>query len=263
MEKEALRAIKLLKDEFSQRQRKNPSYSLRSFAQQLGFSAGTVSSLLNSKRTLTPKTAQKLVERLSLSPLKKEIFKTSVKNDYYSRLGLTPEEYSTTVLDEEAHYRIIAEWEHYAILTLMELKSFRSNPSWIGEKLGIPTARVEQTLERLLAEKLIKKDKKGNYARTFEKLSTSEDISSQALKEAHHEELQLAREKLYAVSVEDRDFSSVTLALSKKRLQEAKEKIRLFRKEMMALLKDDDADEVYQLQIQFYPFTQMSKGEKR
>src|SRR5690242_4562906 len=58
----------LLQQELIERCRKNPSYSLRSFARALGVQAPTLSHLLRGKRPLTPKQIRKLGQALALSP---------------------------------------------------------------------------------------------------------------------------------------------------------------------------------------------------
>lgn len=253
-------AVQLLRDEFAQRQRKNPAYSLRAFAQQIGLNPGTISSLFNGKRKLTPKTARKILKKMPMSPVKREVFQSSVRNDYLGVLDPSLSVSPAKILVEENHYRIISEWEHYAVLTLMDVRDFKSDPKWIADRLGLSLLRTEQVLHRLLSEGFIKKDSKGHLKRSFERLATTEDVASQALREAHEDELKIASKKLSSIPIQERDFSSLMVATSKRKLSEAKNRIRLFRKEMIALLEDPHADEVYQIQIQFFPLTESKQS---
>ncbi|MBT3984385.1 MAG: hypothetical protein HOE90_23720 [Bacteriovoracaceae bacterium] len=57
---------KYLWDEFQQRIRRNPSYSLRSFARALGIDPSALSRVFNHKASLGPYSVQKIVNNLSL-----------------------------------------------------------------------------------------------------------------------------------------------------------------------------------------------------
>lgn len=55
---------KLLVDEFTSRQEKNDSYSVRAFAKSLGVNKTTLAEVLTFRRHLSPKNAQKVFEKL-------------------------------------------------------------------------------------------------------------------------------------------------------------------------------------------------------
>ena len=55
--------------------------------------------------------------------------------------------------------------------------------------------------------------------------------------------------------VEERDVSSVTMAIDVQRIPLAKEAIRAFRRRLMRLLEAGSPDEVYNLNIQLVPVT--------
>jgi len=96
-------------------------------------------------------------------------------------------------------------------------------------------------------------------------LRTSEDITSQALKEHHEETLDMGKTKLAEIDLELRDFSSINVATNLNKLGEAKEIIREFRKKMASLLKDGDTTDVFQLSIQLYPLSNcndVTEGDK-
>ena len=55
--------------------------------------------------------------------------------------------------------------------------------------------------------------------------------------------------------MEERDFSSIMVALDPEKLPEVKTIIREFRQKLATLVKDGHRSEVYQLAIQLYPIT--------
>ena len=56
---------------------------------------------------------------------------------------------------------------------------------------------------------------------------------------------------------ERKDITSITIATNSKRLKEAKEKIRNFRRELCAFLEEGEGDSVFHLALQLYPVTEL------
>ena len=55
--------------------------------------------------------------------------------------------------------------------------------------------------------------------------------------------------------VQERDISSMTLAIDRKKLQKAKELINKFKDDMEELIESNNPDDVYNLSIQLFPLT--------
>jgi transcriptional regulator with XRE-family HTH domain len=58
----------LLRNKLSELQNQNPRFSLRAFARRIGMNPGGLSALLNGKRSVSIKIAQRISERLMLDP---------------------------------------------------------------------------------------------------------------------------------------------------------------------------------------------------
>lgn len=256
-----------LREELARRQRSNPAYSLRSFAKQLGMQAPTLSAVLAGKRPLPSSTAAAIPEKLSFSPAEKKRFLNSV---YYRK---APPAIAKAILDasaansadaahaektlrEELHFKIIAEWEHYAVLTLAETRGFRADKAWIAKRLRISEARAQTALNRLMEAGLLSVDAIGRVRLHQVNVTTSDDAASAALRQSHREALLMGAEKLDSVPVELRDFSSMTIAVSLDRLPEAKKLVRAFERQLSDLLEDGKRTEVYQVCVQLYPLTE-------
>lgn len=247
--------LTVLKEELVERQKKNPSYSLRSYADYLGIHPGTLSAVLNGKRTLPLSAADRVADRLGLSPRRKIHFLKNLATEKARFKYLSEEEKEKQVILDEANYKVIAQWEHYAILTLIETANFNPDNGWIAQRLGVSVNQIEVAMERLLRSGLLVKTEDGNYKKTFSKLKTSEDVISPALQRAHLEELDLGKEKIEKIDVLQRDFSSITIAVNPKNLEKAKTAIYEFRQKMRSILEEGEKEEVYQLCIQLYPLT--------
>jgi uncharacterized protein (TIGR02147 family) len=254
--------ISKLKEDLSLKQRQNPHYSLRAYARDLGLHSSTLSQVLKGKRPLPIRQSVEIVKRLALGPKERTLFLESLYQSKASIDEIQIPEADDRFLLDESHFKAIAEWEHYAVVTLFDVDGFEAGVEDISRRLGITGMRAEVVLQNLLTCGLIRRDENGNLVKAHPRLRTTEDVSSVALKESHKETLEMGKKKLDEVEVELRDFSSMTIALDVGRLPEAKTIIREFRQKLSALLKDGKKTDVYQLAIQFYPLTQKQQSQE-
>ncbi len=237
--------IEYLVKELSQRSKKNPAYSLRSFAKSIGINSGVLSAILNKKRPLTVSTAKKIIDALNLdSKTRSKLLQSLVSAEPQETQG------SYHSLSEDL-FQAVQNWEHFAILSMLESKSTALTPRAIAQRLKISQATAMETLETLKRIGLIKLEA-GKLKPTHKNLSTTHDIPSQALRHAHRQHLQKAIEALEDQSVDERDFSGVTMAISKKKLPIAKKLITQFRRDLCDLLEGGSRDEVYRLNVQLF-----------
>lgn len=262
MEQENSFYIQKLKEELSLRQRNNPRYSLRSFARDLDIHSSTLSQVINNKRNLPFKKAQSVVDALDLNPIERTMFlnsfyKTKTKIDEIEIVNLTDSH-----IVANSCYKVLAEWEHFAVLELFDLNAFEVTIESIQKKLDVTKTRAEVVLKNLIDAELLSYDSEsGQYSKTHENISTTEDQSSKALRKSHQEMLAMASQKIEEIPLEFRDYSSVNVSVDQSKMPEAKSIIREFRKKMMALLRDGEKKDVYQLSIQFFPLSVLEELE--
>lgn len=249
-----------LRESLSNRQRKNPAYSLRAFASDLEIDSSNLSAILQEKRNLPHKRAGFIAKKLKLAPKESVLFIASTLRRQMAIDAIKVAQDTKKYLLDEKYYKIISEWEYYAFLQLLNVKGFKVDVAWIGTRLNISESRTHLIIRDLLDLEFIKKDNEKGYVRTTPSLTTSEDIESQALQITHKDSLDIAKVKLESVPVELRDFSSITIAINTKKLPEAKVIVREFQEKMYALLSSGPRDEVYQFSCQLFPLT---KGERQ
>lgn len=199
------------------------------------------------------------MNKLRLGPKDRTLFMESLMKIKTSIDDIEIEKEDSSYILDESYYKVIAEWEHYAVLNLLELVGFEGTLTEISQRLGITELRAEVVLSNLFTSGLIIKDEFEKLKRTYPSIRTTEDVQSQALRDSHIETLKMGIHKLDEIEVELRDFSSTTVAMDLQKLPEAKTIIREFRQKMSALLRDGAKTDVFQLAIQFYPLTKTKK----
>lgn len=252
----------LLQTRFAEAQRTNPRYSLRGFAKKVGVHFAALSAILNGKRNVSRKLAARIAERLYLDPQERaELLVLFPETKASARRGIAKGEViEPTYLELNAQqFRIAAEWEHFAVLSLLQCAEFRSESPWIAARLNITEARAAQVVARLLELGLVALDGGGKLARSERNFRTPDDVADLSLKKSHEQTLSLARESLYRDSVEHRDFTAVTVAVAPKNLRAAKEMIRKFQDDLCDRLEDGERTEVYRLSVQLFPLSKLEQ----
>lgn len=242
-----------IKSYFELKQSINPRYSLRALARDLNLAPGTLSLALQKKRSLTPKVAELVADKMNLSAEEKELFleslKTKLKID-----SIKTKLYNNNFVIDNSEFKVIAEWEHYAVLTLFDLDEFDPTAPAIASRLNISLARSHEVIKNLIASGLLAENE-GILSKVHSNIRTTETIKSRALRASHKENINLASEKIDQIKMEFRDFSSIMMAINTEQIPHAKTIIREFRMKMESLLEQGSRGEIYQLAIQFYPLT--------
>lgn len=259
--KEQVALQKILQTKLTECRSKNSAYSIRAFARRAGITPGTLSLILLGKRKASAKLARKISDHLALDPQER----SEILSSFPVARVRTQDHIASNYLQLNAdQFFIVSEWHYFAILNLMRLKSFRSNPTWIAERLDIGESVVRDALVRLKRLDLIQEDKKGNLSRTANHYRTTDDIANLSLRKSHHQTLELARKSLDTDSVDERDFTWLTFAMDKKKLVQAKTLIRKFQDDLLEILDQDaEQDEVYRLAIQLFPLTKIRNRSKK
>lgn len=263
MSLKTLEPVERLLVEFEVRRAKNPRYSLRAFATSLGLSAGRLSEFLSGKRQLNRANSIKVASALALTPTETKIW---LKNCGFSasreapiRLSQKPVQNYVQLEDDQFH--IIADWEHFAILTYLETDLEDKSEGAIASRLGINELTARLALNRLMRLGMVSKEGT-QFQKETPPLSTTSDIASSALRKSHRQTLEQAMESLEKVPVELRDITSITIPTNMKKLALAKKLIKDFRRRLAAVLEDGEKTEVYNLNIQLVPLTSVTQEKK-
>jgi transcriptional regulator with XRE-family HTH domain len=246
-----------LKQEYMRRSGKNPNYSLRAFAQQLGLNHATLSTMLSGKRRITESSTLKISKALGLSP--KEIGQFVQPTSPKGKVKSAPYYFL-----QQDSFSLISEWYYDAILELSLIEGFKLEPKIISQSLNITPLQAKLALETLERLELLKRTSEGRY-RIQHQNSTNildEDFTTAAQKKHQRSILEKSLQALENVDRKNRDHTSMTIAINRKDLSRAKDLIRNFRYKLNSFLQRDNADldEVYQLQVSFFPLSHISNN---
>jgi DNA-binding MarR family transcriptional regulator len=241
--------IEHLQRTYADRCRRNPQYSLRAFAKSLDIDSSTLSALLRRKRPLTAKTAQRLIGSLGI---------TDPSHSQALLLGvLGQSDDSAPVyqqLDLEAA-EVISSWEHFAIRSLLQLDSYRPNTSQIARRLNIPHGIALEALNRMARLGLVVQQGE-IWLDTGKNLATPSNVPNLALRGALRQCIVKAIDSLEKDPIDVRDMSGITMAISTRKIPEARKLIMDFRRRLCAFLEDGHKDAVYRLNVQLFPLSQ-------
>jgi uncharacterized protein (TIGR02147 family) len=236
--------IYLLND-LEARQRRNPQFSMRSYAVTLAMSPTHLSSILSGKRNVTAKTALHLAQTLGISMADGIAWMDTIaKNE--SRKNLR------TLSDEQFHP--ISSWHFYAILSLANLKSNIADPAWISQKLGLSLSTAKEAFEKLLVEEYIEVVN-FQFRQKSAYLRTKPDLPSLAVRNFHKRVMELAAKKIDAIPTDAKEFGSLALPIDPKKIMIAKKLIREFQENLRIEMSTGNLTEVYFLNMQFFPVT--------
>lgn len=245
-----------LQEELLNRCRRNPKYSLRSFAKSLGMSPSVVSELLNGKRKLTLKSIERIGLALGLSVAEIESFQKNQSD----ASGEARPSYGQITLDQ---YALISDWYHYAILELIKVPKAKHDARAIAGSLGITVSEVNLAIERLIRLELIHweddrlVDDSGGYSTNI-----SGSLTSSASKQLQKQILEQSAEALMTLPIEIRNHTSMTMAIDQRHLPEAVKKIAEFRRELCQYLNSfGEPTDVYQLSISLFPVTNQERKD--
>ncbi len=197
----------------------------------------------------------KLFSKLEVTPNEKESILATLKKGSAGETLSSPN-FQMIAIDS---FKIIADWYHYGILELTAVNGFRYDIKWIANQLEISVPETKQAIERLLRLGLLVEDRE-----TLRKTKTfitnyDEGITNSALKALQRFVLQKALDAIDLVPQDEKDITSMTMAIDETKIPEAKAKIKAFRRQLCDFLESGKQTRVFNLGIQLYPLSGQAK----
>jgi transcriptional regulator with XRE-family HTH domain len=236
----------LLQSDFRERRRKNSSYSLRSYARDLGIHPSLLIRYMRGERSPRIQTLKRLLDRMQADEaVKLMVLNASIqgtafvipKDDEYVEVGLEQRER-------------INDWIYSSMLELFRSKNRKFKLLDLSRFYGIPIREVEARIRVLMEVGLLVKTQSGFRTKTTRQSSRGlgnlvsvihQGYFEQAIRSIHEDRL--------------RDISGTTIWISRQRLEEAKKRIRDFRRSLSAFLAvrpEEKEEALFRIQIALF-----------
>ncbi len=261
-----------LKDSFELLRIKSPSFSYRNIAAKLGYkSIGHITWILQGKRNLTLKNADKFSSLLALNKKEDAYFKLLVcytnakkhldKKDYFEKLVSAQKSEQRVVSREQIEYW--SKWYYSAMREVVAIHRI-SDDYKEASKLLVPRispVEAEKALKLLEQLGFIAKDKQGFFRRVDKVISTNPEWGSLAVRQHQMDMLDLAKQGLENIPREERDISSITMSLSLERFEQVRAMMQDFRQKLITLARtDSNPERVFQVGLQVFPLSKLPGG---
>lgn len=256
----------ILRDVLEERCSRNPRYSMRAFARDLGISVSRLSHILKGRFGLSRNSAEEIAKKIGLNNQETQYFCALVESKHaraYAKKEAAKKQLEDFVDYYQAlnvdNFKVISDWYHFAIMELTLVQNFRSDTLWIAKVLGISQYEAAQAIDRLLNLELLEIEK-GKLKLTGQFFAGGAGTPSEAIRKFHTQFLEKAQKALVFQSVQERDFSAVILAVDSSRVDEARQDIKKFRNKFdKKFSASDRKDSVYGLGIQFFKMNEKSE----
>lgn len=220
-----------IKTELEARMKRRPHYSLRAFARDLELSPSTVSDFLNGKLGFSKERVYQLSKKLSLTEEQRDhwwdLLEAQFSRDSNGRklakvraTARTLESKSRLALEK---FQVISEWQHFAIIELIDISSQYHSFEALGKSLGIGTKKARESIQRLEKLNLVDCHELPWKVNVGVTLSGGGVTVDKALREAHAQILQKAIQALETQPVTERESQSIIFAIDDRKIPEMKE----------------------------------------
>lgn len=156
--------------------------------------------------------------------------------------------------DEYEFYR---HWRHTTVFSLLDVLDFRDDYAGLAKRIFPPVSAAEARTSVALLKKLglIRKRDDGVWKPTAKTLDSGHYVRSQFVQQYQLQCLELSKHAMLRNTRAPRNFSTVTLSVSREAGALIERKLQKFKSEVRAIAHRETApaDRVYQLNIQYFP----------
>lgn len=249
--------IKILNEIIGDLEAMGKTKSLREVALFLNTNSGTLTQVLSNKRNLPISLFREIVKQLELNEFQKVMLASGLSGPSYREIKAELD--LSFDFDEEAEkdhltYQILSKWHHFSFLSLMQTKSFNPEVAWISKRLGITKTTVKEVLENLKKLNLIK-EKNKTLIRTNVDLESKTEVFETANHKGYIEEIKKIKDNLMSDEKDNKGFSSITIPISSELTEELFALTDKYLDQVEALSRKSKPDEVFTINVQFYPVT--------
>ena len=261
-------------DYYADRKAKS-AFTWQEFANAAGFTSPVYLKYVSEGRfNLSEDAAVRVAQAMDLAGFEPEYFCEMVKFDHakndaekkaaFNRMLAIADAHKAKILEGDS-FRFFSDWKNPVIRELAPAMP-GAKPLALAHacRPKVSAAEVSETLKFLVNAELLQKDEDGNYRQTEKSVTTGPmNATPVAVRGLHRQMGEIALEAIEGVSQDDRNFSGLTLGVTRGAYEEIVKEIAEFRKRVVAIAtRDDETDEVYRINIQFFPLTNKGLNKK-
>lgn len=251
------------------------AFTWQEFAKKAGFSSPVYLKYVSEGRfNLSDEATARVASAMSLVDYEREYFREMVQFDHaktddekkssFNRMLAIANAHKVKIIEADS-YRFFEDWKNPVLRELA--------PSMPGAKPlalaracrpEITAAEVSDSLSFLVKANLLQKDEDGNYVQTDRSVTTGPMTATPvAVRTLHRQMGEFALDAIEGVAQTERHFSGLTLGITRDAYEKIVQEIAECRKRIIAIAREDEAtEEVYRLNMQFFPMTKKSFNKK-
>ena len=261
-------------DYYADRKAKS-AFTWQEFANAAGFTSPVYLKYVSEGRfNLSEDAAVRVAQAMDLAGFEPEYFCEMVKFDHakndaekkaaFNRMLAIADAHKAKILEGDS-FRFFSDWKNPVIRELAPAMP-GAKPLALAHacRPKVSAAEVSETLKFLVNAELLQKDEDGNYRQTEKSVTTGPmNATPVAVRGLHRQMGEIALEAIEGVSQDDRNFSGLTLGVTRGAYEEIVKEIAEFRKRVVAIAtRDNETDEVYRMNIQLFPMTNKNLKKK-
>lgn len=257
---------KFLKDFYTESKETKKYFSYRYFAQKAKLNSPILLKMvMDGKRNLSRKSIDQFISGINLKEKEALYFRTLVLFNQ-----------SESTLEKQEHYRTLRSLYKMVPQHLIEDEQFEYFDKWYFSVLRegmchgdfqddweyiatcvrpeISAQEAKEAVKWLLEHKFLKKNKSGLYEQQQRAITTKSEVLSFIVRNFNRKMILLAEQSLDNFSIKTRFSTGVTIGLNAEAYNILLGEIEAFRDHVVQLVNSlDEADRVYQLNLQLFP----------
>ena len=251
------------------------AFTWQEFAKLAGFTSPVYLKYVSEGRfNLSDEAAVRVAQAMKLAGFEQEYFREMVKFDHaktdagkkaaFGNMLAIADAHKAKVLEGDA-FRFFSDWKNPVIRELAPAMP-GAKPLALAHacRPKVSAAEVSEVLNFLVKADLLQKDETGNYKQTQKSVTTGPmGVTPVAVRGLHRQMGEIALDAIEGVPQDERNFSGLTLGVTRGAYDKIVNEIAEFRKRIVAIAtQEDETDEVYRMNIQFFPMTNKNRNNR-
>ena len=251
-------------------------FSYRSMARSLGFNSSNFLKLvIDGQRNLGIRNLERISDGLGLNKQETEYLsnlvlfgqaKTASEKKHYFSLIVAKRTQNKIAQVTPNQFEYFSEWYHPLVRELIAGKTDPLDYAALSRLIRhwATPRQIKSSVALLRRLGLVAQDENGRYVFSSPLLNTADGLDSFAVRQYHREILSVAQKSLDEIPPADREISQVTVSISPEGFSRIKGRMQEFREELLHIVSEDnDTEDVYHLNMQFYPLTRTVSHETK